>query len=102
MSIFPCFEKIVEETSYRSIKRSKKNDLFSDPPGMIIGAPKGSSLSGKLFAVYNNILKYLEKSKCVKYADDFVIYFSCETIEECLARRHRQPPKLGGRKWNDH
>jgi len=72
-------------TSYfenRTIK-VKKDDLFSDPLDMIISAPQESFLSGILFAVYiNNIVKYLNKSKCVKYADDLVIYFSGKSIKE--------------------
>jgi len=72
-------------TSYfkNRIIKVKKDDLLSDTLDMLIGAPQGSSLSGILFAVYiNNIVKYLNKSKCVKYADDLVIYFSGKTIEE--------------------
>jgi len=61
----------------------RKDEDFSDPLDMGIGAPQGSSLSGILFAAYiNDILKFLTRCKCVNYADDLVIYYSAATVEE--------------------
>jgi len=63
--------------------RVRKDEEFSDPLNMDIGAPQGSSLSGILFATYiNDIMKFLTRCKCVKYADDLVIYYSGRSFEE--------------------
>ena len=61
------------------------NDTISDPADITYGVPQGSVCGPLLFLLYiNDISHCLDKCKVSLYADDTVLYYSSDNINEAL------------------